>query len=704
MIDGLGSMAAALNKASRRTPLRAFAMVILVCLGATGLGMYSLPNISQLDVLADRANPYFVFESAVFLYLWVPFVSVAACLALLAPGLLISLGLSRGAESFGGWILKGFALSTVTVSLMVSGLQAVLGVPIIGASFFAGLVVMIGLCFSFVVHRNRQVPVSWKFLDGRSPDILLSLAIPALTLILLSPKFYWEDFNGDGAHLFVSTLQYVQSGNLFWGSGIDPELSSFPTLNAVLQFFASSWFMRLFGETAFAVRMVYLFGVLVLASTLMEMVRFRVQTKSPWRLLIGLGAVLLLYGYMLAFNTSYDPYFADIALPMGREPFIAITFLGFVLFGLQQRYAWMTVFAALAYASGPNGLILMGLWTGSIFLVTSRFWPVNADMFKTWPIKESLIALGLIALVVIAYAALQAGLVGAGLASFGSEFGGAAILKRLRYVSIDSWMRFGYWILPCGILPAVALVLWSWQDRISRALTLTTLFYFGFFYVQGYRILPHHFAPIMVLPVIVMWRISASVTRLQSNVLPVVVVAGCALAAVLVSPSTFQVHRVGSQFAGSILIADVRLSPVDADAYIAFDELFDQIFPHEYTEEAWQNGYIGASIAWYVHALQPKADDQAINYVVRRPGAAIRNDETVAAEWEGWTVTVLSADQYKADRFRAGIPSSISDILYVPRDEVFGRGERWGNRRVFDLLSRGDDLDADAENNANEGQ
>lgn len=685
-------------------PLARFGALLSVCVALTGLGSATLPQLGDLNTFADSANPYFVPGQALYLYIWVPVVTLATCVTLLAPGLLLSLGMSRGSDSFGIWILKGFALSVLVISLMIAGMHAFLGTPVVGFAFALALALLIALSWAYVYRRNRKARFEWSFLDGRLPDLVLALLVPALTLVLLSPKFYWEDYSGDGAHLFVATLQYLQSGSPFWASNVDAELSSFPTFNAVLQFFASSAFMRLFGETAFAIRAVYLLGAMLLAVSLMECIRFQRSLSASWRVAGAVGAGLLLFAYALAFNATYDPYFSDIALPMGREPLIVVTFLGFALFSWMQRYAWMTAFAALSYLSGPNGLILMGFWTGAVFLVSSRWWPINAASFRSWPIKETAIKLGLIAGVVVAIAVLESTLVQLRLASFGSEFGGDAILQRLRYISIDTWPRFAYWIIPAGILPVFALIFWSWQDRMARALTLTILFYFGFFYVQGFRILPHHFAPIMLLPMIVLWRLAPPFTRLHRDILPGLSVVTCAVAALLIAPSHINIHRVGSQFSAAIQIEGVSLTPVDADAYIAFDELFDQAFPRKNTDRAPQERYIGASIAWYVQALQPKVDDQAIKYIVRRPGATIGTDETKIAEWEGWTVTSLDFDHYVADRDRSGIPSSINPILYVPRDVVFGRGERYGSRRVIDLVKRFGKEDTDSEFNANEGQ
>lgn len=653
----------------------------------TWLGSFTVPMVAAMEALADGPSPYFVFEHAALLYLWTPLAVLAACLAFLAPGLLISLRFNRGKDRLGIWALKGFAWSVLALPLMTLVLQLVFGAPLSPLAFLLGLT---GLClasFALAWPSLTAPGFSWSFVRTRVPDLTMSFAVAGLSILLLSPKFYWEDMNGDGAHLFVSTLNYVTGISPFWPHETDVNLNGFPTLNAVLQFFPSAWFVQVFGETALSLRLVYILGLIVMAIAVMEAMRDARVLQAPWRVAGAVGAALLLYGYALAFNTSYDPYFADIALPMAREPLVVAAFLGFVLFALKQSYVWMVVFAALSYMAAPNGLILIGFWSGTLFLVSAKFWPIRFETIKSWPIKGPAIALGIIFGVVIGFGLLQAVLLATEAASFGDEYGATAILKRLRYISVDSWERFLYWILPCGIIPALALLLWGWQDRASRALTLACLFYFGFFYVQGYRILPHHFAPLMVLPLIVLWRLQPTGFKRFETALPPIAVATCAIAAFIITPQHLTPHRHASAFAAKIAVTDAVSVTISPEAYTAFDNLFRSAFPAGFTEADWRDAYHGAGVAWYVHAIAPKAEAQDVVYYVRRPGAPVMANALVLAEWEGWTLVTLNEQTYLEDRYQSGIPSSISAVLYVPRDHVFGRGDRSGDRHVFDLAN-----------------
>lgn len=685
MADNLQTSAAREGTASipRSTLMIAAGLALIYVL--TGLGTLSVPHVIGMDALADGPNPYFVLDQALLLYVWTPLVILAACVAFLAPGLLISLHLNQGQDSFGIWILKGFVWSIVTLPVMTLLLQLILGAPLSTMSFFLGLV---ALCLASLglAWRTLNAPnLSWDFVQERIPDLAMTFVVAALTIIVLSPKFYWEDMNGDGAHLLVSTVNYVNGITPFWPYHTEVNLNGFPTPNALLQFFPSAWFVQLYGEAALSIRLVYVFSFIVMALTVMEMIRHERTLETPWRVTGAVGAAFLLYGYALAFNTSYDPYFADIALPMTREPLVVLTFLGFVMFALKPNLIWMLVFAAFSYMSAPNGLILMGLWCGSLFLVSAKFWPISINTVKSWPIKAPAIALGSVFAVFIGIGVVQAVLLATETASFGNEYGAVGILKRLRYITPDTWARFGYWILPCGILPAVALLFWNWQDRASRALTLTCLFYFGFFYVQGYRILPHHFAPLMIFPVIVLWRLIPVGLKGLNTTLPPTALAGCAVAAFLITPQHVAPHRHASEFAAKIGVTQEISETITHEDYVAFDKLFRVAFPAGFTEADWRDAYHGAGVAWYVHAIQPKAERQEIVYLVRRPGAQVVENELVLAEWDGWTLVTLDEQSYLEDRYQAGIPSTISAIMYVPRDVVFGRGERSGVRHVFDL-------------------
>ena len=86
----------------------------------------------------------------------------------------------------------------------------------------------------------------------------------------------------------------------------------------------------------------------------------------------------------------------------------------------------------------------------------------------------------------------------------GNEYSFRGLLTRLNSVQWGDWKRLLLLIVPCGILPAAILPFWRRQDQVGKSLTLVTMAYFGMFFIQAY-ISIHHFAPIMVLPIVVFW-------------------------------------------------------------------------------------------------------------------------------------------------------------------------------------------------------
>ena len=100
--------------------------------------------------------------------------------------------------------------------------------------------------------------------------------------------------------------------------------------------------------------------------------------------------------------------------------------------------------------------------------------------------------------------------------------------------------RFLYLLIPCGLVPAAAMLLTRNQDRYTRVLTLVIIGYFGFFYIRAFVAL-HHFAPAMILPTIVLWRI-----LLQRKHRPIVTGSTIVIAAIclwLSFPRSFAIDR-----------------------------------------------------------------------------------------------------------------------------------------------------------------
>ena len=256
-----------LGVANNQRALRLFALVAVACIPAL-VGRDAVRSVSALFSLADSAHPYFVSAYAGTLYLWTPLVVASVCFLFLSPGLFLSLALNS-AKGVGQWMTSGLALSLIVVSAAAGIVQLIIGSPLRGGAFAATVVGCALICFGFFLMRLAQGRLSsWPLSQSHASTILLSLiVVPLILLIALSPKFYWENFNGDGAHAFESARLLLVQALPFWPSSAG-EIASFPGVTSMLFAFPTSWFIRLFGEVEAAARLPFLIYHMVLRSHL----------------------------------------------------------------------------------------------------------------------------------------------------------------------------------------------------------------------------------------------------------------------------------------------------------------------------------------------------------------------------------------------------------------------------------------------------
>ena len=646
--------------------------VVLAAASIAALGLGAIERLARLRDLADGSSPYFVSGHVALLYFWVPLVSLAACFIVLLPGMVTAMVVTRRDFVFTTWLLKSFAISLAGLGLFVPAFEAVAGLdPLTGSGFltFALVISLPGL--AAVGLADRRGEIDWSEFRRRRVDIGAMIVVPVVLLLVLSPKFYWENFNGDGAHALQSARLFIHTGLPFWpeNSGV---VGSYPSITTLLEVFANSWFVRLFGEYEYSLRMSALLGLSLLTGVLMGFARKTNESPSSAAVAIGIGASLLLYAFVLAFQASYDPYFADIALPMTREPQVMVAFLGFVAFFLRRQYFWMTIFSGLTFIAVPSGIVLIGFTLIATALVSS---PVP------W---RHLVKSGILALAVaVAAKSIPIILANLGLIGAHDEFSSGNLLRRLRFVTPFETERLAYWIVPGGIFPALALMAWRWQDRVARIFTLVTIAYAAFFYFQAYRILPHHFAPAMIMPLVVFWRLRPSWTYPERAA--TVILVGVTIGIVLARPAQMGVNSQGRDLGARILIENSHYHDFDPQELDIAHELLRQAFPMNYEEGAAERQYIGSPLAWYTYAAEPKAPGQRIDFVIRKLDAPARADEKLLSSTRGYGLYGRGGADAERLASQAELSRSIGDLFYVPRSVVFGQGARKGDQPVWDL-------------------
>lgn len=646
--------------------MRLFA-VLAALAGIVWAGLDIGREIAALAPLAQGPNPYFVPSHALFLQLWVPLVALAASGLFLAPGLLLTLATGRRDERFELWLLKGFTLSLFGVPALAAAMQALTGVEMTGQSYL--FMVLVACLPGLMLLSWRGVP---PVLKGRGVDVALMVLLPLLVLVALGPKFYWDSLNDDGAHALLNAMLFIGRGVPFW----PPEATAtvgYPSTSMLSEAFLQTGMVRFFGPTEAPLRLAYLPGLAVLAGVMLAFLR-DAAGRTRVAAAIGLGAALFLFSFVMAFNPSYGPYFADIALPLSREPLIMLGFFGFVLFFLDERPLAMAAVSTLGLLSAPNGLLLVGFFLGSHFVLT-RPWPIRQVLVA------GLIALGISALATLAMMALDA----AGVTRMGGEFGAGSILRRLRFVTLFETQRFAFWLLPAGILPGLALAAWRWQDRLSRTLTLTTVIYVLFFYIQAYRILPHHFVPAALLPLIVFWRL-APVRAAPAPAL-LAALAGIGIGTWASWPETVRPFTYTRGLAARISLP--ASDPLDLGMMGATVALLSDAFPPRWTDADLGAGYAMEPLAIFAHlhltGAAGGADGSADYRIV--PADAPREPREVLIGGPSAGLALLARDEatYNRDLRMAELPGTIANVYRVPRESIFGRGPREGPRPVWDL-------------------
>lgn len=646
-------------------------VILAVVLGAAAmvaLGGNVAATIDGLVSLAAGPSPYFISGHAALLYIWTPLVVLAASALFLAPGLVIALGAGSRTERFELWLLKGFTISVFGVPAAAAFVNALTGLAMTGSGFVL-LLVLLCLPGLLLVARRGAAPV----LRGRTVDLAVMAVLPFAVLVLMAPKFYWENFNDDGAHSFLSALLFIARGIPFWPPG-DSALIGYPSTTMMTETFVQTGFLRFFGPYESALRFAYLPGLAVLAGTFLGFMRDR-DGRTPVAVGIGLGAQLLLFSFVMAFNPTYNSYFADIAMPMTREPLIMIGFTGAVLFYRERRYVWMGAVASLALLSAPNGLLLIGFFLLASLALTR---PVPLGQV----IVAGAIAVGIVALATVAMILLDH----LGIAVRGNEFGSDGILRRLRFVTLDDTQRLLFWLLPAGILPGLSMLAWRSQDHLSRCLTLTAVVYLLFFYVQAYRILPHHFAPAALLSVIVFWRlrpVAAAPGRALAASLAGVIASG------LVSwPPTMKPNLANRDFGRRVAIdapADVFRDPAALTAYAT---LVSAGFPPAWTDAQARSAHAPETTASFVYATLLRGNGAQPDYAIQPEGAPRpAGAELIGSAVDGMVLLSLNAAALARDRDPSGRPVSIAPVFKVPRESIFGHGLNDRRRKIWDLAA-----------------
>ena len=612
------------------------------------------------------ANPCFVPGHFFQLYIWSPLIVLSSFVLFVSPGLILALA-SGAVKTVGKWLIYGYAASLFATSFAAGLVQWIIGTPLRG-NYFAGTIIFCTfLAILLLWHREKQGHItSFPFSDtyGRSTLLLVGTVL-YLLLVTLTPKFYWENFNGDGAHAFESARLLLVQPFPFWHTDAG-DISSFPGVTSFLFAYPSSWFIRLFGEYEAAARFPFLLALTALFGGILELVEYSRLKRTIFseRALIWLA--LVIFTVTMGYSATYNPYSADFAMPAAQDTQLIALFLGFGLAFLSGEKMWLTLLAVLTYFALPSGLLLMVLWIAGFYLLTK-----NVPYIQVVRTVLSLIIAAVIAGILMRLAAKFWFPVN------GNEYGLLNTLKRLAFLQFDDWRRLIYVIVPTGILPFFALFAWRQKDDVSRVLTFVTVAYFLFFYVQAYISL-HHFFPVMILPLVIFWRRVSFLDKPRQRTLVLSSVFILGLISLWLSlPSSWAIDRSGRQVGAKIedRIGGYKLNEFNPKEFRRA-ELLGSIFPLDWSPQVPNESYGGSPLVWnhYSHLVENKYNGEKIpaNYILqKKTSPAPSPDAILAAADDDAALYVLNRDVWANDlSLRPPTPAG-SDLYYVPRGVLF---------------------------------
>jgi hypothetical protein len=632
---------------------------LAVVLAVASLPVLLFPDVvaraAALYHLADSANPWFLPGHAALLYGAVPLVVLSAIALLLAPGLLLTLALGRSRNT-ADWLLHGFVISVLVVSGAAAAVQAVLARPLRGTGFTVTTLGCAALGLAVAWLRVRRSPFrAWPLDDPYArATLLLAAAAPWLLCIVLTPKFLWEAFNGDGAHAFESARLLLHHAVPFWDPAAG-EIAGFPGMTSMLFTYPASWFIRLFGEWEVAARLPLLLFLPPLSGGLVALIG-EGRARAPDIVERGIiWLAIAVYVVAISFSASYSPYSADIALPATQDTLLVLCFFGFVLSFLRHDWWFAALFALFTHLSLPNGFLLLAFWLVAASLVWRRA-------------RLQSITIGTALLVgCVLFTALAPRLLSlTGARPPGGEYGLGALLLRFAFLQVTDVRRLLFLILPCGVIPAFSLLLWRRQDAVARAFTLVTLAAFLFAFVQLHAPL-HYYIPAMLLPLVVFWRIGPAEGRARSAVLGAT--AAAALGALLLSWPAGAQPFTASRVVGMSI--DDRIGGYDVlqPEQLRASTLIRFIVPYDWDARVPDASLGGSPVAFNVYAHRDAAGPR--NYILQRAGDAAPAGATLVQAEDGFAIYVRDHAVWRSHlSLRPATPAG-SMAYFIPRGILF---------------------------------
>jgi hypothetical protein len=469
------------------------------------------------------------------------------------PGLLWARAWGRGRwrwpEEFGGALL----LSVVLVGLITTAIKVATGGELTRVHLI-GAVLVVDVCGFLVLRRARVGP--WRP-RGAGPSLLVGLVFFALPLLPpVWDKLVVENFTGDGleAFGFADSLSkdLVPTWDLENGTwGFYPHFVSHAYFNLPS--------LIVLGRCEAGVRWVsflYMACAAMLVAALIDPARQWKGSLVP--VVCGVG----LYGLVGMSNSTYDPYFADLAELHGTDTLFIVLTLMSVRFLLVRRRGLFLLAGFAAATCQPSGPVAIALLICFTTMVLKGDW-------KRWGMVTLLAFVGLLAayrgMVLVRSLSHPVGETQFSVRSFVFAHVPRSLGQLHGAQTLRSLWQFFIW---GGVLPPLAwLALWRWE-RGAKAMALWSSAYLALVLISPQKHL-HYLSPVVLFPLIVTLRAWFARSGRQ-RALPACVATMTILVGVLCLPASFSVNTAYREFGARTCM----VFPSERDAVAEADMIY----------------------------------------------------------------------------------------------------------------------------------
>jgi hypothetical protein len=597
-------------------------------------------------------QPYFVPEHVALLYLGVPAAVLIVTLVLASPGvfLVLAFGHARRASvlvlqsAVAAW---GVHLLAFLFWQAIGGSQSAFRTPY--------LLPALGTWFALFIRSRRGQAAALPVTESADRAVMFwTVAIPVLLTWFLLPVLLWQDFNPDG----LEALTVGRSLN-------DWMIPRMPTggatglgLGMITIAYPIHWLIVFFGPIEAAARLPVALYTPVLFAGAISVAELGAPRRLTMRelsaMLIALGAFIVALGY----NDTYHVYSADFASPANIDIAAVALMLAmcYALFA-GQRW-WFVAYTVLTYFTRPTAVMLLGLLVIAVVVVERK----DRTLLRA-RLTDLGIALAACAVLLVAFERFFAMVAHVQFAE-GTEHIGA----RIRYLRFDDVRRLLYVIVPSGVLPVLALLAYRRFDAVGRVLTLVTVGYFAFFFVLAFHVL-HHFAPAMVLPVVIYWR---WMLNERPRFLLVEATGALAVLAIIVSlPRTLTLDRSSRQIARamSYRVGNYDGSYPEWRAAFRSKDMVDTLFPPYWKDPDPSRERMGSPWVFVHYATRGEIAPNA-NYVIQAPSAPPPAGFTLVQATDSGATFVRDLERWRRDRYGSFDTHFRSRVYDIPRESM----------------------------------